>query len=123
MATSRPGGVTLLSILAWISGLLQLILGIIVVIGGADSTVFVAAGWIAGILGLITIIVAIGLWRGNRAARIVATIVFALNLINAVAGAVTASGAAIPTFWVNALLALTGLILLWTKAATEFFRS
>lgn len=123
MAAPRPGGVTLVSILAWISGLLQVILGVLIILGGEDATPFVIAGWIAGLLGIITIIVAIGLWTGNRAARIVATIVFVLNLINAVWGALTATFDGAWGFWVNALIALIGIILLWTKAASDFFRS
>ncbi|WES64661.1 hypothetical protein P0L94_00995 [Microbacter sp. GSS18] len=124
MATSRrPGGVTLVSILAWISGLLQVITGILLLITGTEGQVLAITGWILGILGLITIIVGAGLWSGNRAARIIATIVFSLNLINAVVGAFNATGASVWSFWVNALLAVIGLILLWTKAATDFFRS
>ncbi|MET0671958.1 MAG: hypothetical protein ABWX66_06950 [Lacisediminihabitans sp.] len=122
MAGARPGGVTLVSILAWISGVLQLITGIVLLFApdGANGAVTIAA-WISIVLGIITIAVGVGLWRGSPVARIIATIVFVLNLISAVVAMFTASG----SLWaalVNGLLALIGIILLWTRAASDFFR-
>ena len=124
MAAPRPGGVTIVSILAWVSGLLQVITATVVLLAGGDaSAALTTAAWILGILGLITIVIAIGLWRGNRAARIIATIVFVLNLANAVFGALSTTGSHVWSFWTTALLAVIGLILLWTKAASDFFGS
>jgi hypothetical protein len=121
MPGPRPGGATLVSILAWISGLLQVIGGVLVLIAGGAISALVVAAWITIALGVVTILVGIGLWRGSSAARIIATIVFALSLVNAVVGIFAAP----ENPWqevVSALLALIGLILLWTKAANDFFR-
>lgn len=122
MAGARPGGVTLVSILAWISGVLQLIGGIVLLFApaGENNAVTIAA-WIGIVLGILTIAVGVGLWRGSPVARVLATIVFVLNLISAVVAMFTASG----SLWaalVNGLLALIGIILLWTRAASDFFR-
>ena len=121
MAGTRPGGVTLVSVLAWISGLLQLITGILALFVAPGSVVSIAA-WIAIVLGIITILVGAGLWRGSPTARVIATIVFVLNLVNAVVSlfSVQANSAWSPI--VSGLLAVIGIILLWTKAASEFFR-
>jgi hypothetical protein len=122
MAGARPGGVTLVSILAWISGLLQLIGGIVLLFTPAiSSTAVMIAAWVAIVLGIITIAVGVGLWRGSPVARVIATIVFLLNLVNAIIGMFTASIGIWPAL-VNMLLAAIGLALLWTKAASDFFR-
>ena len=124
MAGTRPGGVTVVSILAWISGALNVIGGAILLLtsaASADPGAAVLGGIIAVVLGLIMIFVAVGLWRGSGVARIIATVVFVLNLVNGLVTLFTASGNA----WsgaISALLALIGIILLWTKAASAFFR-
>ena len=121
MAGTRPGGVTLVSILAWISGVLQVITGIVLLLTPVTGTPLVIAAWVGIVLGIITIAVGLGLWRGSPIARIIATVVFVLNLINAIVAMFTAQG----SIWaaaVSGLLALIGIILLWTRAASDFFR-
>jgi hypothetical protein len=121
MAGSRPGGVTVVSILAWISGLLQLITGILGLFVAPGSVVTIAA-WIAIVLGIITVLVGAGLWRGSPTARVIATIVFVLNLVNAVVSLFTVPAGNAWSPIVSGLLALIGIILLWTRAASDFFR-
>ncbi|MEJ1231095.1 MAG: hypothetical protein WDM88_11410 [Galbitalea sp.] len=117
MAGSRPGGVTLVSILAWISGVISIIGGLL-----ALFVSFALVGWLTLILGIITVAVGVGLWRGNNLARVLATIVFVLDIANAIYTMVTAQGNS--SFWsafVGGLLALIGLIFLYTRAANKFF--
>ncbi|KAA9108403.1 DUF7144 family membrane protein [Microbacterium rhizomatis] len=121
MAGTRPGGVTVVSILAWISGLLQLITGILALFVAPTSSAIMVAAWIAIVLGVITILVGAGLWRGSSVARLIATVVFVLNLVNAVF-TIFATPANAWSATVNGLFALIGIILLWTKAASDFFR-
>ncbi|MFS0734673.1 hypothetical protein ABC304_04500 [Microbacterium sp. 1P10UB] len=124
MARSRPGGVTLVAILAWISGALNVIGGAVLLLTAPASAAPGAAvlgGIIGVVLGLATIFVAVGLWRGSNLARTIATVVFTLNLINGIVTIFTTAGNA----WsgvVSALFALIGIVLLWTKAASAFFR-
>jgi hypothetical protein len=121
MAGPRPGGVTVVSILAWISGVLQVIGGVLVLIAGAEIAALAVVAWITILLGLVTIFVGVGLWRGNSLARIIATVVFVLNLISAIVAIFSnPEGAWQPL--ISGLLAVIGIILLWTKAASEFFR-
>lgn len=121
MAGTRPGGVTVVSILAWISGLLQLITGILALAAAPGLPAVAIGAWIAIVLGVITILVGAGLWRGRPTARFIATIVFIFDLVNGVVTLVTTPANAWAAI-VGGLLALIGIILLWTRAASDFFR-
>jgi hypothetical protein len=123
MAGPRPGGVTLVAVIAWINGVLGVITGILLLTGGAaaDAAAVTTAAWITIVIGIITILVGVGLLRGSNVARIVATIVFVLNLANAIWTMFAVPG----QLWVaiiNALLAVIGLVLLYSARANEFFR-
>ncbi|MCS5716973.1 hypothetical protein N1027_02380 [Herbiconiux sp. CPCC 205763] len=121
---ARPGGVTLVAVIVWIQGLLTLIGGIIALIGafapGAVGGAFLAVAIISIIIGIITIAVGFGLLRGSSGARILTTIVLLISLATAIF-----SMFATNSFWsqlVSALLAVIGLILLYTRRANEYFR-
>jgi hypothetical protein len=123
MAGPRPGGVTLVAVIAWINGVLAVIGGILILIAGTaeGSTAAVAAAWVGIVIGVITILVGVGLLRGSNLARIIATIVFVLNLGSAIFTAFSAPG----QLWsaiITGLLAVVGLVLLYSARANEFFR-
>ncbi|WP_440709923.1 DUF7144 family membrane protein [Herbiconiux sp. YIM B11900] len=127
----RPGGVTLVAVIVWISGALQVIGGVIGLITapttaevngvpGATGSL-TATAIVAIVLGVITIAVGAALLRGSQLARVLTTIVLALNLASAVYLLL-----AVPTsVWqglLNGLLALLGIILLYTRSANAYFR-
>ncbi|UOE43292.1 hypothetical protein [Agromyces larvae] len=117
MTGPRPGGVTLVAVIAWISGALQIIGGVIQLFPGGQN--FGAGVW-AIIIGAITIVVSLGLFRGSNVSRIIVTIVFAINLVSAF----FLLFAAPSSFWsslFSGLLALVGILLLYTKPANRFF--
>ena len=123
MAGPRPGGVTLVAVIAWINGVLGVITGILLLTGGsaAEAPAVTTAAWVTIVIGIITILVGVGLLRGSNLARIVATVVFVLNLANAIWTMFAVPG----QLWVaiiNALLAVIGLVLLYSARANEFFR-
>jgi hypothetical protein len=123
MAGPRPGGVTLVAVIAWINGVLAVIGGILILIAGADEgfPAAVAAAWIGIVIGVITILVGIGLLRASNLARIIATIVFVLNIGSAIFTMFSAPD----QLWsaiITGLLALVGLVLLYSARANEFFR-
>jgi hypothetical protein len=131
--TLRPVGVTVVAIIAWISGALDLIAGIIMLFllpvqdvvdsfGGGGPLVAAAIGSI--IVGLITVIVAGGLLNGSPGARLVVTVLQILSIIGSLflAVAYRESPTAI-TEWIGILVALVVLILLWSRRATAFFSS
>jgi hypothetical protein len=119
MSGRRPAGVTLVAILAIISGALS-ILGSILVFSVGGGTVIVAAGIVSLIIGIVTFLVGFALLRGSSAARILATIVFILSIVDAIYALATQ-----PTqFWsalFSGLFALLGLLFLWTRRASAYF--
>ena len=113
--TNRPLGVTIVSIIAWLSGVFQIIASIFQILGGWLITWHAIVGW----FGLITLGVGVGLWKGNSAARTIAAIVFGLTII---IGIVSIFGAG--TLWGaigNSILPLIGLGLLYTSSANRYF--
>jgi len=115
MATQRPGGVTLVSVIAWISGAVQIVHAVFGLIGGQGT-----AAWIALAIGILTIAVSLGLSRGTNVARIIMAAVFTLNVAVGVWALLISPFIWIPLF--TALLALIGLLLLFTRRANAYFR-
>lgn len=127
----RPGGVTLVAVIVWISGALQVIGGVIGLITASTTAevngvpesagTLTATAIVAIVLGVVTVVVGAALLRGSQVARVLTTIVLALNLASAVYLLL-----AVPTsVWqgiLNGVLALLGLILLYTRSANAFFR-
>lgn len=117
---SRPFGVTLVAIIAWLTGAWGIVQGIIALIAGAP-TWNVFAAWVMIFIGAITIVVSLGLFKGDPSARILVTVVFAVNVLVAAATAASEGiswPAAIPTI----VLGLLGILLLFTPRANAFFR-
>lgn len=121
----RPGGVTLVAVIVWIQGFLSALGGFFLMVGAntpdATMTGFNVIGLISLVLGIVTIIVGVGLLRGSSAARVLTTVVLVLSIASAVYAMVTTGNVA--TQIISALLAVIGLILLYTKAASDYFRS
>jgi hypothetical protein len=114
MAGERPTGVTIVAVIAWIIGAIQIISAIIALFAGAGFD-----AWAVLIVGILTIAVSLGLFRGSNAARIIMAIVFALNLVVAVWAIVIGVD-----FWdqvVAAILAIVGLVFLFSAKANAFF--
>jgi fumarate reductase subunit D len=122
MATDRPGGVTLVAVLTWITGFFGVLGGIFTVIASPFSTgATFFGGVLAIIIGVVTIAVGIGLLSGNNFARFLTTIFLALSAISAL-WSIFNNG----TVWTaifSLITALIGLALLYTKRASAFFRS
>jgi uncharacterized membrane protein len=117
----RPVGVTLVAIIAWLSGLLQIIGSIIVIIAGVFVTWPAILGWISLVIGAVTLAVGVGLWRGNPTARTIATIVFIINIVFEILGMF--NGESLWSAIAGSALSIIGLILLYTRSAREYFGS
>jgi glucose dehydrogenase len=114
MAGERPVGVTIVAVIAWIIGAIQIVGGILGIIAGAGLP-----AWIVLIVGIITIAVSLGLFRGNNTARIIMAVVFVINLLLAIWAIIMGVD-----FWdqvVAGLLAVVGLVFLYSKKASAFF--
>lgn len=115
----RPVGVTLVAIIAWVSGVLQIIGAIFSIIGGLLITWPAILGWFALLIGAVTLAVGIGLWRGRPVARVIATIVFAVNVAFAVLSLF--GGESIWSAIGSGGLSAIGLVLLNTQNARRYF--
>ncbi len=115
MAGARPVGVTVIAVITWINGLIGIISGIFGLIAGAGTV-----AWITLALGVITLAVGAGLLNGSNVARVIATIVFVLN----VAGAIYLlfNGGTLWSAIGTGGLSLLALILLYTGKSNAFFR-
>lgn len=127
MAGSRPVGVTIVAILAWISGFFSILGGILMIVSGLEVAsmsrdALIVASVISIVIGIVVIIVAFGLFRGNNVARIITTIVFALNILNAIIQLFSRTQS-LWTALLSALPSIIGVILLWTRSANEYFTS
>ena len=65
MADARPGGVTLVAVIAWISGAVNIIAGILLLIAAIMAPDALWFGLVQLALGIITIVVSLGLLRGS----------------------------------------------------------
>jgi hypothetical protein len=126
----RPLGVTIVAVLAIISGAFDILGGVLLFILGSDAEVTEAFGGsallttaaiTAIVLGVIMVIIAFGLLRGNAISRIAATVVQAFSLVMSIWLAIT-QPSTLGTELPSALLALAVLVLLWTGEATRYFR-
>jgi hypothetical protein len=128
MAGRRPGGVTLVAVLVILNGLLEILLGVLGLAGVALVAVPALAVLpaIPLVLGILTLLVGISLLRGGQIARGLTTVVLAVNLAYAIYGVVQAvvagSGDGLWSPVISGLVALIGLVLLWSKRASAFFR-
>jgi uncharacterized membrane protein len=125
MAGSRPVGVTIVAVLAWISGFFSILGGILMIISGLEVAsmpreALIVAAVISIIVGIVVIIVSFGLFRGSNVARIITTVVFVLNIVNAIVQMFTGTQS-IWTALLSALPSIIGVILLYTKPANAFF--
>ncbi|TFV94861.1 hypothetical protein [Orlajensenia leifsoniae] len=122
MAGQRPGGIVLIAVLAWIGAALQIISGILVLTRVLNPEgVSTETAWVAIVVGVISFLVAFALFTGSRVARILVTISFVLSLISAIFS-ILAHPANFVGPLLAAIVAVIGLVLLYTKTANEYFR-
>jgi hypothetical protein len=130
-AIARPGGVTIVAVLAWISGALDILGGTILLFqtsvaatveqfGGPSQ--LIASALLEILVGVVVIVVAVGLLRGNNASRVVITIFQILSIMASVFLAIAYPAGAIGEYF-SIGIAVIVLALLWTSRATAFFRS
>ena len=130
-AARRPLGVTLIAVLAWIEGALNIVAGVLLLVfqhepsvrtAWSSSTSLITSAILSILFGVVVVLIAGGLLRGSSGARIVVTIV---QLLAIAADAFTAWAFPDQFAWaaISALISLIIIILLWTGRASDFFRS
>ena len=125
----RPLGVTIVAALAIVSGVFDVIGGVSLLVagdaeaadrfGGAGVLTTVAIVSIA--IGVLMLVIAVGLLRGNAVARVAATIVQAFSLASSIWIGI-AEPSQLATEIVSALIALAILLLLWSGESSRYFR-
>ena len=126
----RPLGVTIVAALAIVSGAFDIIGGIALLatlsnqevadaLGGAALATTLAIVEVA--IGIIMLVIAWGLLRGNAVSRIAATVVQVISLAGSIWIGI-AQPSTLATEIVSALVALAILMLLWTGEATRYFK-
>ncbi|MCK8609241.1 hypothetical protein [Agromyces sp. C10] len=127
---NRPVTITIIGVLAFIAGLIDLVSGAIlffllpneeVVAGFGGSGGLIAAAIGSIIVGLITAGLAGGLLRGSSVARMIVTVLQVLSLIGSLFMAVAYLGIPVGE-WLGLAVSAVVLILLWTPKASAFFR-
>lgn len=124
MATeTRPAGVTFVAILAWITAVLQILLSILLLAGVLSvPSVSMPSTWFALVVGVITLLVSFGLFGGRNIARVIVTVSLVLSIIGAILQAIVhQSGNVLVSSLITAILALIGIVLLYTARANSFF--
>jgi hypothetical protein len=127
---ARPGGVTLVAVLTWIVGLLDVLAGTILLFqtsvaatveefGGASQ--LIASAIFQIFVGVVIIAIAGGLLRGSPSARIVVTVFQVLSIMGGVFLAIAYPAGAIGEY-IGIAISLVIIFLLWTGRANAFFR-
>ncbi|MFZ4486174.1 MAG: hypothetical protein ACOYO9_06260 [Candidatus Nanopelagicales bacterium] len=112
---ARPFGVTLVGIILIIDGILALIAAVVALLGIGDGfTSAIAAALVAGVIGLIYLAVAKGIFDGNSGSRLIVAIVTVINIIVGIFHFL--SGGII-----QILVGIIVLILLYSAKAKVFF--
>jgi hypothetical protein len=124
----RPGSVTLVAVLTYINGILNVIGGVIILftrdsmVSGNSSALagITTAAIISIILGVIILIVARGLLRGSSGARAVVGVVMVIDIVN---GVLLLFSSQLANGVIQILWALLIMALLFTRRANAFFGS
>jgi hypothetical protein len=129
-AQDRPVGITIVSIVAFISGVIDIISGILLIFEANNPDVNAALGGSSGafaaaigsiVLGAIVVALAYGLWLGRWVARMIVTVLQVLSLIQSLFLAVAYIGNPVGE-WASVFVSAIVLILLWTRPASAYFR-
>jgi hypothetical protein len=128
----RPGSVTVVVVLTWISAIFVLVGAAILFVvaftvdapdlpAGRNFVLTIAVT--ALIIGLITAWVAYALSKGNNFARFLVTLVQVLNIANQIWMWIQFGGSYVISALINIAIAVIILILVWNRRANEFFAS
>ncbi len=118
-ARTRPMGVTIVAIIVLVSGVIGTIGAVISIASGT-----IVAGTISLILGILTLLVGAGLFARSQIARILTTIVLVLQLAYSIFTLGSTGFATAAVVWplLSGVLAIVGIVLLFTKQANAYFR-
>lgn len=132
---SRPAGVSFVGILTLLQGLFNIGTGILLLpavrtaeiekalgtqVQEADAQLMSTMSWVSIILGVVTLLLAVGLFRGNNLARWLVSLVMVVQLLGAAVSLISRN-ASVLTSVVQLVLSLVILVFLWSRKASAFF--
>ncbi|MBN9191996.1 hypothetical protein [Microbacterium sp.] len=126
----RPVGVTVVAVVVWAGGVLQILIGVASLVGpelrGEDQRrAALIAALVVLAIGVTTILVAVGLLSGNRVARVVVTISVSFSALVAtlliVVTVVAGDAGAAVAFGVVLAADAAALVTLWVGRAASWF--
>jgi hypothetical protein len=121
MAGSRPFGVSLITIVIVIWGILGAIAAVFALLNFTDNTGLIGALVMLAV-SLVYLLVARGLWHGSGGARLIVAVVTVISLINGIWMLITVDGQQRWSGLGNAAVALIVLVILYSKRASAFFK-
>jgi hypothetical protein len=128
----RPGSVTVVVVLTWISAIFALIGAAILFVVAftvdapdlpASRHLITTIAVIALIIGLVTAWIAYALSKGNDFARFLVSLVQVLNIGNQIWTWIQLGGNYVISAIINIAIAVIILALVWNRRASEFFAS
>ena len=126
----RPIGVAIVAVLAGLSGVVDVITGILLMFQGGNPEIADAFGGPNGVLaasigsillGVIVLSLSFGIWLGRWVARMIVTVLEALSLIQSLFLAVANLGNPVGE-WASVFFSALVMILLWTRPSSAYFR-
>lgn len=126
----RPGSVTFVVVLTWITAIVSIVGGILALLlsddalseAGISGSTATTYGTVELVLGVIIALVAIGLAGGNNLARFVVTVLMVLRIGVGIWAIVTLPNGPI-TGTIAVAFALLIIVLLWNSKASAFFKT
>ena len=132
-STKRPGIITFLGVLGFISGIFKLLLGLVIVLDtnrveafateGATNGVLLGVGVGMMLLGAFTLFLANSLLSGQKWAQVWYGIVFTINLVVGIVTTFTHTGDARWSALASAIIAFIVLQMVFSDRAQEYFES
>ncbi len=128
----RPWNVTLVAVITFIIGLLEVIVGIALVVAHASTsfqtrlglslTQILVAGIVLIVVGVVVVVVSFGLFRGSRMARAIIALLCVVRIVVCVGILfVSVSGVALNDAAIELVVAVVVLILLYSGLRTKVF--
>jgi drug/metabolite transporter (DMT)-like permease len=127
----RPIGVTLLSVLAVVIGVVDVVVGLLLIVtrdnreveasAGASAEVLLVIGIAYIVVGAIYLAVARGLWHGNNGSRVIVNVVAVINLATALWLLTQSTGTTRVQAAISIVLALVLLGIVNTGRAKAYF--
>ena len=118
-------------VLTYISGILSILGGLLVLLVsrnssvqaqlGAGSGVLLSTGILSIVIGVVTLLVARGLRHGRRTARLIVTVIMALQIITSAVALFTGASQALSLI-VQIVVSAVVIALLWSGTAKLFFQ-